>query len=127
MRMGKNPLPALQNWLAFCGAEGAGWPAHNFFYWVAAHRNRALYLGCPCCGTVSEDEAMLLAITFPDLPKDGRIPPMALGALVHAQAIPQGARLAETLRAVLATSKLSADGAAARWPLRGRCHSFAVS
>jgi hypothetical protein len=64
LRRDRCPLTALRFLYARFGASGALWPAHNFQYWVLAHAARPIELGCPCCGGVKDDEALILAAQF---------------------------------------------------------------
>lgn len=64
VRQGGCPVGPLRHLFARAGVFGALWPVHNFLYWTAAHAQRQIDLGCPCCGEVSDDEAQMLAAMF---------------------------------------------------------------
>jgi hypothetical protein len=81
---------------------GALWPAHNFFYWMLVHPTRPIDLGCPCCGRVSDDEALILAALFAPLPAASRA---ALAELVAPLALNGAVRLAKGFGAELATGR----------------------
>lgn len=93
-RCAMTPLDALyQHW----ALEGALWPTHNFFSWVSVHARRRIVLGCPTCGSVSEDEALLLSAVFPAPQVSPDATQVALGDLVSDEASPQALRLAFAL------------------------------
>ena len=64
VRCKRSPITPLQSLFARFDTPGALMPAHSFLYWSATHAARAIDLGCPCCGRVSEDEALMLAAMF---------------------------------------------------------------
>lgn len=94
LRDGNCPMAALAGLFGLAGAGHALGPAHTFFSWMAAHAEHQLMLGCPCCGRVSEDEALLLAAMFADEPAAGlaaaralALPEAAVGAAGLARAL----------------------------------------
>ncbi|MEJ0061561.1 MAG: hypothetical protein WDM79_19230 [Terricaulis sp.] len=64
MRRDRCPIGVLRHALPRWNAQGALWPAHNFLSWLLAYAARGIELGCPCCGRVSDDEALMLAALF---------------------------------------------------------------
>lgn len=97
-RHNRCPIGVLRALFTRFGVPGALWPAHNFLYWVLAHETRPIELGCPDCGRVSEDEALLLAALFaPDL----AAAEASLRALVVPVAVPGARRIAQSFGAEL--------------------------
>ena len=99
----KDRLRTLQSWLTEVRAGTVAWPAHNFYYWLGAHGSRPFCLGCPGCGAVSEDEAMMLSALLPE-DSEARTSPEALSAIINPDAAVHGAALADKLRAALDAS-----------------------
>lgn len=93
MKEGLCPLGVLRPLYDRFEARGALWPAHNFLYWLTAHVARPIDLGCPCCGRVSEDEALILAAMFAEDDAPARA---ALTPLVSAAALGGAVRLARS-------------------------------
>jgi hypothetical protein len=85
------------------GQYGALYPAHSFYYWTTEHARRRLCLGCPCCGRVGDDEALLLAAVFGA--DDART--AALADVIAPIALRSGVRLARALRANLRAEDMS--------------------
>jgi hypothetical protein len=50
-------VPGLERSQAMLALDAA-------FYWIAANARRKMTLGCPCCGRVGDDEALILAAVF---------------------------------------------------------------
>ncbi|MET0547284.1 MAG: hypothetical protein ABWZ40_13340 [Caulobacterales bacterium] len=60
VRSDRCPMMTLRSLFSRFGVSGALWPVHNFYSWTFAHAARPITVGCPCCGVVADDEAMLL-------------------------------------------------------------------
>ncbi len=108
LKQGRHPPDVLAQLFRRFGTAGAAWPAHNFFYWVSAHVTRAIQLGCPCCGRVSDDEALLLAAIFAPNPETARA---ALSGFASPQTLEGAVRLALVLGAELNAHQLDAPRA----------------
>lgn len=92
------PVGALRQLFHGLHAPGALWPAHGFFHWIGAHAARKIELGCPCCGSVSEDEALILSALFA---VNEEAAEAALRALVAEPALPGARRRARGFSAEL--------------------------
>ncbi len=66
------------------GAPGALRPAHNFNSNAFGYAVRPLAMGCPCCGCVTDDEALLLSALPAKTDAKGR---------GRADGVPAGARV----------------------------------
>ncbi len=99
VRRNRRPIDLLQGLFENWGTPGALWPAHSFLYWTASHTLRPISLGCPCCGRVSDDEAMILSALFP---REEEAACAAMSELVTPDAVTGAARLAQLWRAELA-------------------------
>jgi hypothetical protein len=83
------------------GHAGAAWPSLNYFAWLGAHMRRPFTLGCPTCGSVSEDEALLLTAVFQFSQQSAR---HALSELIHERALDRALRFGRLLALELQTS-----------------------
>jgi hypothetical protein len=98
LERGRCPVAPLHGVLVHRGVSGALWPAHNLFSWTVEHASRRLYLGCPCCGRVGDDEALLLAAVLADGEPQREA---ALSGLIAQDAVPRGLRMARALQGEL--------------------------
>lgn len=96
MRRDRCPIGVLRHALPRWNAQGALWPAHNFLSWLLAYAARGIELGCPCCGRVSDDEALMLAALFAG---DRTQAQAALATLVGSDALDGAVRRARMLGA----------------------------
>lgn len=89
------PLKAIEPVFTKWGVAGALWPAHYFLYWTLANAARPFALGCPCCGRIGDDEALLLSAM---MTTNDDVARAALRDVVHAGALTTAVRLAGKLR-----------------------------
>lgn len=92
------PMGVLRDLFGRFGAPGALWPAHNFYSNAFGYAVRPLVMGCPCCGRVTDDEALLLSalLARTDAQAEG-----AMKAFLPAPAITRVRRAAKTFHAEL--------------------------
>jgi len=92
------PMTTLRDLFGRFGAPGALWPAHNFYSSAFGYAVRPLAMGCPCCGRVTDDEALLLSALMAktDAQAEG-----ALKAFLPVPAINRVRRAAKTFQAEL--------------------------
>lgn len=98
VREGRCPMATLRELFTVFGVPGALWPAHNFYSNAFGYATRPLAMGCPCCGRVTDDEALLLSVLR------GETDAMAEGALkafLPAPAIPRVRRAGKSFNAEL--------------------------
>lgn len=101
-RQDRCPVGLLRQLFARFHRPGALWPTHNFLYWTLAHAARPVRLGCPCCGRVADDEALLLAAIFAETAEQARA---ALTPLVIPIAADRAARMARCVGGEFSASK----------------------
>ncbi len=92
------PMHTRRDLFGRVGAPGALWPAHNFYSNAFGYAVRPLAMGCPCCGRVTDDEALLLSalLAKSDAQADG-----AMKAFLPAPALNRVRRAAKTFHAEL--------------------------
>lgn len=98
VRVDRCPMVGLRQLFGGFGVPGALWPAHNFYSNAFAYAVRPLAMGCPCCGRVTDDEALLLSalLAKTDAHAEG-----AMKAFLPAPAITRVRRAAKTFNAEL--------------------------
>jgi hypothetical protein len=104
LERGRCPVSPLHDMLVHSGVPEAFWHAHNLFSWTLEHASRRLHLGCPCCGRVGDDEAMLLAAVIADGEPQRDA---ALSGLIARVAVPRGLRMARALQGELRRLRLN--------------------
>ncbi len=92
------PLTIQRDLFLRFGVSGALWPAHIFYAWIFAHAQRPINIGCPCCGRIGDDEAMLLTAVMSNDPVRMRA---CLRQLLAADAVERGVRAAKGFGAEL--------------------------
>ena len=92
------PIMTLRDLFGRFSAPGALWPAHNFYSSAFGYAVRPLAMGCPCCGRVTDDEALLLSalLARTDAQAEG-----AMKAFLPARAITRVRRAAKIFHAEL--------------------------
>ncbi len=98
VRVERCPMHVLRDLFGRFGAPGALWPAHNFYSHAFGYAVRPLAMGCPRCGRVTDDEALLLSVL---LAKDDAQAEGALKAFLPPPALNRVRRAARTFHAEL--------------------------
>lgn len=106
-RSGVVPPSGIRRALRYPQDHAAALIAHALFVWLGWNGRRPIVFGCPCCGRLSDDEALILAATFAANEHACRA---GLLTLVHVGAVDEGVWLARRLAAALQDIVNEAEG-----------------